>query len=40
MPNRPTGPTETRLPLLPWPTCLMCLASGSILALFVHYIGL
>ncbi len=33
-------PTENRLPLLPWTTCVMCLASGSILALFVRFIGL
>ena len=40
MSSNPTGPTENRLPLLPWPTCLMCVASGSILALFVHFFGL
>ncbi len=39
MNKNPNQPTENRLPLLPWPTCLMCLASASIVALFVHFIG-
>jgi hypothetical protein len=32
-------PTENLMPLLPWTTCAMCLASAAVLALFVQLIG-
>lgn len=33
-------PTDNLMPLFPWATCAMCLASGAVLALFVKLIGM